>query len=148
MAVAKWSSNKKPIEPIYKDRFVYSLIGLNTTILNISDSITLKSSKDEDVVDCEFFFDSNNISNFDSNSFLKDVKYILLEIFTSTGQSIKNILIKCEFISFEVNFNTNDSNILKVILKMKSLLSINIREVNLVSLVKSLQRDIKIDSLF
>ncbi len=135
-------------EPIYKDRFVYSLIGLDTIILNISNSITFKSTKDEDIIDCQFFFDSNNISNFDSNGFLKDVKYILLEIFNSTGQSVKNILIKCEFISFEISFNTNDSNILKVILKMKSLSSTTIKEINLASIVKSLQRDIKIDSLF
>lgn len=146
MAIAKYRSTI--VEPIYKDRFVYSLIGLNTTILNLSNSITFKSTIDEDIIDCQFFFDSNNISNFDSNGFLKDVKYILLEIFNSAGESVKRIIISCEFISFEINFNTIDSNILKVILKMKSLSSKNIKEINLASLVKSLQRDIKIDSLF
>ena len=75
MAIAKYRSTI--VEPIYKDRFVYSLIGLNTTILNLSNSITFKSTIDEDIIDCQFFFDSNNISNFDSNGFLKGENNIL-----------------------------------------------------------------------
>lgn len=136
-------------EPVYKDKFIYHLIGPNTVLLNISDSLTLKSNRNSDIIDCQFFFDANSISNFDSNLFLKDITYVLIEIFNSKGESIKNMLIKCEFISFEINFNINDSNILKVILQLKSLSSKDIKKIDsLNSFIRSIQRDIKLDSIF
>ncbi len=152
MPLPHYHSSMEPIYPVSKSLFNIILITPNFYIEDLTSNVSFINTKSENIIDISFNLNTNNFKKFNLDNYLKDIGYIVHSVESIDGDVLKKFLIDVKFISSEVKFSHNDSDILFIKLKVLNLKSSELDNSDSTlyhfdNFIKSLQRELKIENI-